>query len=511
MSDLAGRGLIFYSQRIMISNDATAPGRVNQLTFKPGLLAVCLLYLVMAGIFASVNLDIDEFGFIREPYEMLGGDYTTGYLKQHRFADAASTALKSYYFYWTYRPLFSPLISKEDKSFFNTQERDFGYKKPDSVSKDDQQALSKYSGRLVVPEPDRFYSHGAGKPLLSAIVSIPQLALLNLFLPSGKSLLYYQYRYDYHAIFICARLIQLLAGLMTILIVYWILEREYDQTSALVGAASAGLFPTAIEYFPNLHHDSILAPLLVLAMYFFIKEHYKKAGLFLGVALATKNVAVFMLPVFAVQASINFMQGLHSSPDFKWKVAWERLAGPLKAALIGFLVLLPFANPISYINEILTPVTHRERDMRGENVEQFTLAGRLKTQGTQAVAEERPAVRFLRMLLRLDSNDFFFVAIAACVFFSTRQDPLMRMCFLFLLISLPYGLIFGYGLNYRSLQFVPFFALIVGKFCSRKFAIALVSLLVTVDIVYCFSPINVDGLHRQVNSDTVWRAPLGGR
>lgn len=481
---------------------------MKQAGLKYGLLAVCLLYLVFAGIFASVNLDIDEFGFIRDPYELLGGDYTAGYLKQHRIADAASTALKSYYFYWTYRPLYSPLIPEKDKTMFAAQERDFGYTKPASVSKDDQQALTKYGQRLIVPEPDRFYAHGAGKPLLSAIASIPQLALLKFISPNGKNLLYYQYRYDYHAIFIVARLVQILAGLATILIVYWILAREYDQTRALIGAASVGFFPTAIEYFPNLHHDALLAPFLVLSLYFFIKEHYKKAGLFFGLALATKNVAIFMLPVFAVQAIYNLMEVRRVSSDFHWNAGLRKLTGPATAAAIGILVLLPFANPVSYAREILTPVTHRVTDLRGENVEQSTLSGRLGSPEHQDAALERPSVRFLQMMLRLESNDFFFLVIAVVVFYSMRQDPLIQMCFLFLLMSLPYGLIFGYGLNYRSLQFVPFFALVIGRLIPRQYAIAFVSFLLLIDVVYCIDPITVNEIHTQVKHDNSGPVPL---
>ncbi len=485
----------------MLSGDANSEGGVNQFALRYGLSAICILYLVMACIFASANLDIDEFGFIRDPYELLGGDYTVGYLKQHRLADAVSTALKAYYFYWTYRPLYSPLIREQDKTLFGAQEREFGYQKPDRVSKDDPQAVTKYSKRLIVPEPDRFYTHGAGKPLLSAIASIPQLTLLKLISPGDKNLLNYQYRYYYHPIFIVTRLAQILAGLATILIVYWILAREYDKTRALIGAATVGLFPAAIEYFPNLHHDSILAPFLVLSFYLFFKGHYKRAGLFFGLALAAKNVAIFMLPVFAVHVLIVLMEERRRSPKFDWSVMLRKLAGPAKAVAISFLVLLPFANPISYASEILTPVTHRETDMRGENVEQSTLSGRLGAQEKQVAGVERPAVRFLHMLLRLESNDFFFLAVAVFALSSTRQDPLMRLCFLFLLMSLPYGLIFGYGLNYRSLQFVPFFALLAGRLIPRQLAIAFVSLLLVVDIVYCIDPISVDSLHAPIKRD----------
>lgn len=480
----------------MRSLDAKSTRQMIRTVPKYGLAAICLLYIAMAGIFASVNLDIDEFGFIRDPYELLGGDYTVGYLKQHRIAEAVSTALKSYYFYWTYRPLFSPLIAEKDKSTFATQEHEFGYVKPDSVAKDDRQALEKYRQRLIVPEPDRFYKHGAGKPLLSAIASIPQLALLRLISPSDKNLLYYQYRYNYHGIFIVARLVQVLAGLATILIVYWILAREYDKTRALIGAACAGFFPTAIEYFPNLHHDSILAPFLVLSLYFFVKQHYKKAGIFFGLALATKNVAIFMLPVFAVQVIHDFIEMRRAVPAFDWRTTLRKLTGPAKTVAIGILVMLPFANPISYAREILTPVTHRATDLRGENVEQLgTLSGRIGSQEHQGASVERPSVRFFGLMLRLETDDFFFLAIAVVLFYSSPRDSLMRMSFLFLLMSLPYGLIFGYGLNYRSLQFVPFFALLIGLSIPRQYAIAFLSLLLLVDVVYCIDPITVNALH----------------
>lgn len=497
----------------MMSRESNPERAANQVASKYGLSAVCILYLVMACIFGSTNLDMDEFGFIRDPYELLGGDYTAGYLKQHRFTEAASTALKSYYFYWTYRPLYSPLIRDEDKTLFAAQEREFGYVKADRVAKDDQQALTKYSKRLIVPEPDRFYAHGAGKPLLSAIASIPQLVLLKFVTPVGKNLLNYQYQYNYHPIFIVARLVQLLAGLATVLIVYRILAKEGDQTGALIGAASIGFFPAAIEYFPNLHHDSLLAPFLVLSLYCFFKKHYKRAGLFFGLALATKNVAIFLLPVFAAQIVMDMLAARRSSPEFGWRSVSQELAGPLKAVVVAFVVLLPFANPISYASEILTPVTHRKTDLRGEDVEQSTLSGRLGSQGAAAAGMQRPGVRLLHMVLRLDTNDFFFLAIAVFLFFSTDQDPLMRLCFLFLLMSLPYGLIFGYGLNYRSLQFLPFFALMAGRLLTgrRRLAVAFLAILLLVDVVYCIDPMTANDLHTRASQDSFWSGLLSSR
>ena len=77
--------------------DSTAVhGGINRrATPKRKLALICALYLLLSVIFGSVNLDVDEFGFIKEPYEMVGGDYTKRYLAQGDFARAASTAGKA--------------------------------------------------------------------------------------------------------------------------------------------------------------------------------------------------------------------------------------------------------------------------------------------------------------------------------------------------------------------------------------------------------------------------------
>lgn len=473
---------------------------------KHGLHVVCLLYLALSTIFASVNLDIDEFAFVREPYELLGGDYTTGYLREHNFGAALRTFVKSYYFYWKYRPLFSPIIGANDKQLFRLEEIHFGYVRPDSVSKEDSDSLTKYSQRLIVPEPDRFYSHGAGKPLLAALVSIPQLALVKVLTPGSRNLLHYQYKNNYHPIFILTRLAQILSGLITVLLTYRILEREYDWSKALFGAALVALLPVSIKYFPNLHHDSILAPLSLASAYFFYEGKYKRSGLFFGLALASKNVAVLLLPAFIAFIACSALQARRDgAPGDKGYSLNREAAGLAKVMILGVLVLTPFANPISYAQEILTPVTHRERDQRGVDVEQFTLQGRLSGAGpTAASSTPRPEIQLTQMLFRLENNDFFFLVIACVLFWSARRDRLSRLCFIFLLCALPYGLVFGYGLTYRSLQFVPFFAIACATLAPPRYLVGLVVALLAIDLLYCIDPITTDVLHVPVSKETLW-------
>ena len=283
----------------------------RRITPKHQLVLLCAGYLILSGVYGSVNLDVDEFGFIREPYEMVGGDYTKGYLTKHEVGNAAVTALKSYYFYWKYRPLFSPIIDEKDKHLFQREETRFGYKRPVSVQRaTDPERVAKYAQRLVVPEPDRFYRNGTGKPLLPAILTIPQLGLTQLVSSGDRNLLAIQFAYNYHPMFILVRLAQILSGLFTILLVYWILAREYDQTKAVLGAAVMAFFPVSIKYFPNLHHDAILAPFALLAAYWFTKQQYVRAGIFFGLALASKNAATFWRrPSLATSSGRRSMPG----------------------------------------------------------------------------------------------------------------------------------------------------------------------------------------------------------
>jgi hypothetical protein len=221
----------------------------GSLTPKQWLSLICAVYLSLSAIFGSMNLDVDEIGFMREPYEMLGGDYTRRYLAEHELGRAASTIERSYYFYWKYRPLFAPVIDEKDRTLFRPEEARFGYTTPISLRGWDPDRVAKYSQRLVVPEPERFYRLGAGKPLLPAVVSLPQLGLVKLLTPDRGSLLAIQHGYNYHPLFILTRLAQILSGLLTILLVYWILAKELDQGA--VGRVDHGVLPCFDHVLPQ--------------------------------------------------------------------------------------------------------------------------------------------------------------------------------------------------------------------------------------------------------------------
>jgi hypothetical protein len=475
---------------------------------------ICAVYLVFSAIVGSMNLDVDEIGFMREPYEMVGGDYTRRYLAEHDLGRAASTIGRSYYFYWKYRPLFAPIIDDKDRALFRPEEARFGYTRPRSLPGWDPDRIAKYSQRLVVPEPERFYRLGAGKPLLPAVVSLPQLGLVRLITPDRRNLLTIQHEHNYHPLFILARLAQILSGLLTILLVYRILATELDETKALLGASIMAFFPVSVMYFPNLHQDSILVPFALLAAYSFSRRQYTRAGVFFGLALASKNVAIVLAPAFLAYVIWDaYAPARVGAMQRERRPLTEGIKGLAVVILVGALVLLPFANPVSFTRELLTPVIQRQYDPRGEDVHSFTVAARLHApEGTAPKyahrSVTRPEVRLIELLGYGDTG-FLFVALAALFLLSRSNGPLARMCLLVLLLSLPYGIVFGRALSYRALMFVPFFAILAADVARKRPLQCLVALLLLIDLVYCLDPMTTNTRHYLVSRDTFVSALLG--
>lgn len=438
-----------------------------------------------------VSLDQDEFTFARQPYELLGGDYTAGYLEEGDWKAALETVAKSYYFYWTYRPLFSPIIRDEHKGMFAREEQKFGYRKRESVDPHAADPLEQYRKRLVVPEPDRFYSHGSGKPLLATALSIPQLGLVQLVTRNGESLLEVQHRYNYHPVFILVRLVQLLAGLLTLLVVYRILARELDASRAVWGAAVFAFFPMTLKFFPNIHQDSVMVPFLVLAVDWYLRGKYVKCGLAFGLALAAKNAAIFLVPAFVVHAFYRSWQGASEAPgkNAGWRALGGEVRGLLLVGVVSFAVLLPFASPVSYAEEILTPVTGRAFDTRGEDVSHFFTAAALEVESTAGLSKLRPEIVALHHLVYLGEVAFFMVLLVTFGLLPRCTRDVSRLSLVIVLLSVPFGLVFSHVLDYRSLFFVPFFAIACADLLERRPLRILVFVLAGISLVYAVDPI----------------------
>jgi hypothetical protein len=455
--------------------DPRAGRQASSLSRRP-LVILAFIYLVAATVAGSMRLDQDEFTFVKEPYELLGGDYTLGYARSGEYGAALKSALKAYYFYWKYRPLFAPIVHQEDKGLFSAEEKRFGYVNPHGAGTALEKNEDAYRRRLVVPEPDRFYAHGAGKPLLSAVVNIPALALVAIATRNGPDLLSYQYNYRYHPIFILVRLGAILAGLATLVLVYLIAEASWGRARAMLAGALFLVYPPVLVYFPNIHHDAYMVPFLLAAAWWVVKERYVAAGISFGLALAAKNTAIFLLPAVAV--------------FLLWR--WWRTDIPLAKPARAFLVmtafaaaaLAPFANPVSYAREIATPVSGREYDPRGEDVSSFTLAEgqALDSQARQSVQQLRRVVPWYAFLA------FVLLGILACG--PRLRDPVVALSFFFLLMMFPHNLVFGQGLSYRSLMFAPFFCLAAVRLSTTRWCVPAIALLALADLVVLVDPLS---------------------
>jgi hypothetical protein len=71
-------------------------GRVAARLGRKPLLILAFIYLAAASVAGSMRLDMDEFAFVREPYQLLGGDYTAGYVRSGEYGAALASALKAH-------------------------------------------------------------------------------------------------------------------------------------------------------------------------------------------------------------------------------------------------------------------------------------------------------------------------------------------------------------------------------------------------------------------------------
>ena len=426
---------------------------------------------------------------------MLGGDYTLGYLKQHDYGNALRTLAKSYYFFWTYRPLNSPVVKESDRVLFADEEAKFGDVRPSAPQSDDASAVESYKARLIVPEPDRFILTAPGKGLLPAILSIPQLALMKALGIGSDRLLTAQFHQQYDFAFTFCRLAQILAGIVSVILVFKILERYVNLERAYLGTLIFAIFPVTIKYFPNIHHDLILVPFFVLAVYLYVTNRYVAAGVAYGLALASKNVAIILVPVLGVDLLIRLFQVLNKSgPAGAFVFARARMFGLAIMGAVAFVTLLPFANPVSYAEEILTPVIARPLDPRGENVSQWSLKSIVGNDASHELTLSGQ-VKFAQNFLYFHDMGFMFFVIALCLAFQRRMNDITRISVLVMLFYLAVSPIFGLALEYRTLFVVPFFAMAAAELLEVRQLKWLVAATGVLAVLYVSNPAETDHIH----------------
>jgi uncharacterized membrane protein len=291
------------------------------------------------------------------------------------------------------------------------------------------------------------------------------------------------------------RLQGLVAGALCLLLVHRILAREGPPDEAWLGMAWLAVLPPVLTCFPNLHFDAILAPLVLLASALFVRGRHVAGGLSLGLALAAKNTAVFLLP--AAMAFVAW-EVAEAHRGGGWPAAREglrrRAIGLAVFFLMAIVSLTPFANPVSMAREILTPVIAQPFDQRGVDVGSFTLAAKFGVEPADPdLVPQRRIVLMIRQLVGTNMR-MLMLLIGLPLVWSRITHPLNRLGFFFLLLVFPYALIFGDGLGYRSLMFLPFFALIAADVLGRRTLLAVIAAFLVVDLVFVADPISSTGL-----------------
>ena len=454
---------------------------------RQGFLLVLAGFALVAGVFGVQPLDTDEFKVVKGPYQMMGGDYTLGYLKAHEYRHALDCAARAYRLYWQYRPMWSPIVAERDKLLFADEERRFGYVHPGQPRGWD---LALYRKRLIVPEPDRFYAWGAGEPLLTDFLRIPSLALVRVATLRGADLLDYQFRRVWHPIFLLVRLQGLLAGLCTIGLLFVTLRSEASEGVAILGAALLAALPPALIFFPNLHYDAILAPFVLLASVLLVREQFLLGGAAFGLALASKNSAVLLMPAALLFVAIEVSRRWREQGPAGGRACARRwMVGLAQCGAVALVVLAPFANPVSYAREILTPISHRAYDPRGENVSAVDLTSRASNPANRLAvgAPGTPATR-VKVLVSYHLPTLLVIA-ALPLLWAQMVTPMSRFALCFLLMMFPQSLAFGDAIGHRSLMFLPFFAIVAARALKPRALVAILVALLAIDLVFVLDPV----------------------
>jgi hypothetical protein len=190
------------------------------------------------------------------------------------------------------------------------------------------------------------------------------------------------------------------------------------------------------------------------------------------------------------------VEGSSPSKDIKAAVA---------IAIVALVTLLPFANPVSYVHEVLTPVAGRDFDPRGEDVESFSLGAQITGEATSSsvtssnvqVSKVVLLQQFVKSIVPWNTHlGFVVLAILACG--PRIKDDVFAISFIFLLMMLPYRIIFGSGLGYRSLIFVPFLCIVASRMTTLRWGLSAAAFLAVVSFVMLLDPFAAQGLSRVV-------------
>lgn len=141
-----------------------------------------------------------------------------------------------------------------------------------------------------------------------------------------------------------ARVPSLLAGLGSVYLVYLIGKNYFSKLAGLSGAFLLAISPLHIAYSVSAFTDSLLVFWILFSLYFLGNKRFTAAGAAWGLALATKQFALLVLPALLL---VILIQTQAWEKD-KWAETWPAIKSFLKGLgwVVGSLLLISlFSNP----------------------------------------------------------------------------------------------------------------------------------------------------------------------
>ena len=170
----------------------------------------------------------------------------------------------------------------------------------------------------------------------------------------------------------------------------------------------------------------------------------------------------------------------------------SQILGLLIIAGIAFCTLIPFANPVSYAEEILTPVITRPIDTRGENVAKWTF----KEMANPERSSVSPSVIFVQKLLYFHDIGFFFMILASFVIIPDLTKRSSQISMIMLILYIPFSAIFSTLLDYRTLILVPLFVIVASEVFDARRLGWLAMLTMALTFAYTWDPTKTDLIHQ---------------
>jgi len=137
------------------------------------------------------------------------------------------------------------------------------------------------------------------------------------------------------------RIPSLLSSMISVSLVYVLARRVFGGQVALIAAMLFAANPFSVLFAATAFTDSTLVMWVLAALYAVLRGHYVVGGVALGLAYATKQTSVLMVPLVVATAALAAFMRISDSSGRAHRSAGSRVAAKLLTLLCGFVP--PFA------------------------------------------------------------------------------------------------------------------------------------------------------------------------